>query len=424
MAARLRFIEFLYATTLASLFSGIGYDTAFAKIRPFEFLACLCALFALPLLARRVPRGALLPLPVLAFFAVHVISAFAVNSSNGARELIQIAAVCLFVFPFLLTFERLDRRAFFRFFAAEIVIIVAVNVGWHLWNGHTFGWKLLNDPKSAFLLLPVLLVAALGTRRPHHVVPLTLLTLVVVVMSGERKAYLVALVALVISYGLLNWRTVATVALAVGAVGLFVLYDPNTYLAHQVFSLLAPDLPTNILELSPTSTVESLSNTERAFVFQIGTQQFLLHPILGVGTNNFDTITAALYSFLPAYLLVGIHNEFFRVLVENGLVGFVLYFYAWASAFVRIKPAGLARRLFLGFADAQERIRLCLFSACLIYCLFESSKTLTFIALVIASRIDLLVPMHAKNIAIAVARTAVPGKRLRVGYRVGGEARP
>jgi O-antigen ligase len=424
MRSRNRLIEFLYATTLASLFSGIGYDTAFAKIRPFEFLACLSALAALPLLTRNMSRRSLLPLPVLAFFAIHVLSAFTVDTTNGAREFVQIAAVCLFVFPFLLTLEQIDVRAFFRCFAGEIVLIVVLNIVWHLWNGHPFGWKLLNDPKSAFLLLPVFLVAALGIGQRRYAALLTMLTLLVVVMSGERKAYLVALAALVISYGLLNWRTVTIVGLAVGAVGAFVIYDPNTYLAHQVASLIAPDLPVNVLELSPTSVVESLSNTERAFTFQVGTQQFLLHPVFGVGTNNFDHITAAIYGFLPAYLLVGIHNEFFRVLVENGLVGFLVYGYAWASAFARIKPAHFARGLFFGFVDAGDRIRLSLFSACLVYCLFESSKTLTFIALVAAARIDVLLPVRAKDAAVAVARAAIPGKRLGVGYRLRGEAHP
>ena len=71
--------------------------------------------------------------------------------------------------------------------------------------------------------------------------------------------------------------------------------------------------------------VDSYSNLQRAFAFNISKEYFLRNPIIGIGTNNFILTLNNEHYYLPDFLMVGIHNEFFRIPVENGLVGLFLY---------------------------------------------------------------------------------------------------
>ena len=49
--------------------------------------------------------------------------------------------------------------------------------------------------------------------------------------------------------------------------------------------------------------------------------------LLGIGTNNYINYVEENYSFLPGFMRWGIHGEFQRVTVENGIVGLFLYLY-------------------------------------------------------------------------------------------------
>ena len=70
---------------------------------------------------------------------------------------------------------------------------------------------------------------------------------------------------------------------------------------------------------------QSLSNAQRVFATKIGLELFLQSPITGVGTNAYQEIVRAQFFYLPPVMVNSIHSEFLRVLVENGVVGLLLF---------------------------------------------------------------------------------------------------
>ena len=95
---------------------------------------------------------------------------------------------------------------------------------------------------------------------------------------------------------------------------------------------------------------------------------------MGVGTNGFGEITQSTYYSDPnAY--VGVHGEFLRVLVENGVVGLSIYGAMLLSATARmLRPApGL-------FPSSREyRMALLWFLSLLFYTSFEGANQLLMV---------------------------------------------
>ncbi len=87
----------------------------------------------------------------------------------GIKELIQIALLFGFLF---VAFGYYRTRSTDRVLILAAVLIVAVlvyNVAWHVAHGEYVGWKQLNEPKTVFTVLPlllILLVARFGRSGP------------------------------------------------------------------------------------------------------------------------------------------------------------------------------------------------------------------------------------------------------------------
>ena len=69
---------------------------------------------------------------------------------------------------------------------------------------------------------------------------------------------------------------------------------------------------------------------ERTTAWRIGLDAWRETPLLGVGAGSYDDITA------PKFRRMAAHNTVVSVLVETGLIGFVLYFSFWAIVVRRI----------------------------------------------------------------------------------------
>ena len=76
---------------------------------------------------------------------------------------------------------------------------------------------------------------------------------------------------------------------------------------------------------------------------------FLENPFLGLGTNKYEILVNEQYYYLPKFMKMGIHGEFQRVLVENGLVGIIAYLFIWYKSWKRTK-------IFLFEAQKKELI--------------------------------------------------------------------
>lgn len=401
--AGMSLLDGLFAITLASLFLGFYYPTPLGKLRPFDGLTLLLLLSAVSKgVVLRVPRAML---PALVFLAIHVVSATTVSVTNGFREAVQATTASMFVITLVSYLATRDPRPFLRAFIVLVLGLVAYSVAWHLAQGLYVGWKRLGDPKTAFLLLPAVAcstVAQPGNRGKLWPWLFAATVFVAIALSGERKAYLVAATAFLVmvrTTGRMRWLTIA--ALVAATMAGIVTADPTGYLARQVDSLTNLGLGGDEGWLSANSGA-SLSNMQRAFALQIGFESLQESPWFGVGTNAYVDFMNARFDALPEYLQLGIHGEFLRVLVENGLVGFIVYVTAWIVAAKQLLR--LRRTSSTPHARLTFQVSTILFVACLAYCTFEGSKTLSIVAVLVAPVVSRLAP----QVTAIAARSVVP----------------
>ena len=163
----------------------------------------------------------------------------------------------------------------------------------------------------------------------------------ILLLSGERKAMLFFLICglLYLVHAKPFLRPTGWLAIF-GALAIAIALAPSLleipYVEKQVGSILAPISTAELWIYSPSEYfAESLSNAQRVFATKIGMELFIQRPITGVGTNAYQEIVWTRFH-LPPVMVNSIHSEFLRVLVENGVVGLLLFSSASASRVVHL----------------------------------------------------------------------------------------
>ena len=113
---------------------------------------------------------------------------------------------------------------------------------------------------------------------------------------------------------------------------------------------------------------------------------FLENPFLGIGTNKYVILVNEQYYNLPKFMKLGIHGEFQRVLVENGLVGIIAYLFIWYKSWTRTRIV-LLKAQKNGLINKQQ-LNFLLYSIYLAFVFYvgtEASSTRSFLLLVIIS---------------------------------------
>jgi hypothetical protein len=386
-----RGMDWAFAMAIAALFSGLHQKVGSAKVQVADLLiiATIAAVvlrdFATPRISR--PLACLLA----TYLLIYVISAFSVDLGAAAKEILQIGLAVSFLTAAFGYYRTRSTDRLLVIASVLIGLVLIYNVSWHVAQGQYVGWKSLNEPKTVFILLPMLLILHLDRfgRAGRHA-PLFLLLAVIagviILLSGERKAYLFAVVALVIWSGPRGlWRYVfAAVAIApllVAVVGT----DRDTYLGRQISSLTdAFTGQADALETASLSMMlddrrpSTLSNVQRELSERMARSMWEKEPTWGIGTTAFARAVERETS-LPEEFRMNIHGEFQRALYENGVVGLTAYALLWFWALAAIAwrwPATTAR------GDPQlNKIKLACAVMFLIYCAFEASKGLTLLCI-------------------------------------------
>jgi O-Antigen ligase len=413
-------VNALLAAAVLSLMLPLRMETGLILVRPFEFLIAL-GMLGWPLIAARrgvrAPVGLLLLLPYLMW---HVASGTVGGPRNTAREALQVLVVTMFAFLLAQEAPRLELKRFSRRLLLGMAAIAVGTILWHIAHGYWVGWKQLPDVRLAFVFLPPLLAGSIlfaegRTRHRLHFVWAGMFPLLL--MSGERKALVIFLIltALLFARGRL---ALVVPALAAAFVGLLLLSTvvENPYLQKQIRTLVEPGGTGNYEYVLATGRYlpgDTPSDVQRAFALHVSSQMFAEHPLLGVGTNQYEVIVGEMYPNAPKELRLGIHGEFQRILTENGLVGLSLYLLIWAVAWVRLS------RVLRGAVDhgrltrTQVRVLpLFLFIPLALFVGTEASGTRAFVGAIVISLLPELV-----SGALARARRPMP-------LRTGPMARP
>jgi hypothetical protein len=368
-------VDLLFALTVACLFTRAEIDTHIFY-REFYYrvalsLPMMWATSAVVLigLAKRAPLSPLLSLPLAAFALNHGLSAARLGGINGFREGAQALSVFAFALAFGARYTAVSIRRFVIFFAPMGAAIMAYNIEWHIERGYYYQWKRLYNPKALFDLLPLITAGFLLTRRKFPAVLAVVLMIaagLLILLSGERKAYIAFIIAIAVMLNPRNPLAYLVPILAVIGIYIAVQLIGSHYVARQVQTILATvgigDMP------------DSVSSTERAWQLHLGGILFHQHPWLGVGTNGYKAIAETEYS-QTVYAGIGLHGELLRVTVENGILGLGLYLGFLVTSFLNIFRKSIRAERTSG----EMRTAILWFLSLLFYVSFEGSNLLLMV---------------------------------------------
>jgi O-antigen ligase len=187
--------------------------------------------------------------------------------------------------------------------ANEVAAIMAVGI--------PLAWYLIYSRRSSLLYWLNLLY-----------LPLALFAIVLTATRGGFLGSLVALSVVPLTYKNLSfWRRMGLLALLGVAAAAF-MASPG----------IISNVESNLARLSTTSAELAEGDlTFRRVIWQAGMQVFADHPIVGVGSGAFRPAVERVLSF-P----ISSHNSFVSALVEDGIIGLLLFLFVLAAAVVPI----------------------------------------------------------------------------------------
>jgi hypothetical protein len=378
---------------ILSLFVHFRYETAIGIIRPFDLLCIIIFSFVIlnkNLEENKINLGFLYLIP---FFLIHAFSALTIGTDNFIRETLQIIIIVFFSIILLKFKTSINYRYFANLLVLGALLITVWTILWHLEKGFWVGWKQLPDTRIIFTIITILaflLITFFEKYKKNQFIILLFLILPILIMSGERKALLVFIILFLVRYSPgISVKTIFFLFLMYLMLNVLNTFIENPYINNKIDNMLNILQTGNVNyffntgEISPNDTY---SNLQRVFSFQISKEFFLENPFLGLGTNKYEVLVNEQYYYLPKFMKMGIHGEFQRVLVENGLVGIIAYLFIWYKSWKRTK-------IFLFEAQKKELINKEQFNFILysIYFAFafyvgtEASSTRSFFFLVIIS---------------------------------------
>jgi O-antigen ligase len=149
----------------------------------------------------------------------------------------------------------------------------------------------------------------------------------------------------------------------------------------------------------------SISDTARKLGTEVAWRMFSENPFLGNGTDATGNFARAYFANYPPYLRAAVHNEFLRMLAENGILGTGIVIAALArSMILGVRDAIWMRRRFGDYA--YIRVLFILFIPVLTYMWYEGSGTEMFVIIVLISLMPDMLPQIVARVRIAAEQRA------------------
>lgn len=398
--------DLLFAAASVSLLCGIrlpvGDLPLFAVFAAVILAVSLRSLFSSPFV-----KHLLVP-PLLLFLVVHLASAFRISSGNGLPFLLQALVVIAFAASFANRYAQVSMARYLRYTGIGMTALLAYVVIYHLAQGRYTSFKLLSDSKAVFDLLPLMLLVLRRSRAgaSKYLLPILVPVFVVILLlSGERKAYILLLL---LSPFLLNFRSLTTYLLplvlaVVISAGLSL--DRTGYVERQLDTLVH-------LAQGETQRQKTISDEARSWAIQHAARLFVENPILGVGTNGYSLTVD-----LNVHVSSATHNEWLRVAAENGVVGLFFFTATFIWGFVGLLRKQVNGRVRTG---TEKLVAFALFGTLLVYLSFEALDFIVLTSFMLAPLVQFLRldPNGARRAKTAVAHVPAPALNTAVmpGY--------
>jgi hypothetical protein len=336
------------AICVLSLFLGVYYDAG-VILRPFDALVG-GGLLLLAGTASIRGKGQHLKLGIPYYLFIIL---YTYRSLNGVllsgvgiavKELIQgIEFLVLIHIIASSTKEERSRKRFLKYLYFGFGVISLYVAGWHISTGKIAGYKELGDAKLSFSLFSLFAtVKYILHRRPNRQIFIVVGSLILVLLSGERKGW-VALVAGLISLYIVRkdsrfpslvsqlfrprvLAVVTVIFLALTVAALQVEYVSTQISNLQDAFVLASSLK---LDMDFSRVETSGSNLVRVYLLLFTIRTMLENPVFGIGTGQWMQEIQQAAADQGGRFVKGAHSEYQRFAVENGLTGLVLYVLSW-----------------------------------------------------------------------------------------------
>lgn len=337
-------------STELQLPNGLGLDL------PTEPLMIGLMLAGFLLLIRKGPKldkGPLLhPISLLLLLHIGWIAISAFLSHQPVVSFKFLAGKIWYIAPFFFLGSRMlkteqDIKRFFWAVFLPLLLTIFIVTARHATQGFTFAeihWVLTPFYRNhvAYAAIIVLFTPFVWFVRQWYpkgslerwTITLSLPVLLIAIQLSYTRAAYVAVVVAIGAYYVLKWRlTKWALALAVAGsiAGLAYMVMDNRYLDY------APNYETTVTHkdfnnlLQATYELEDISTMERLYRWVAGFNMTAAEPIFGFGPGNF-------YFFYKSYTVTsfttyvsdnpeqsGIHNYYLMTLVEQGIVGLLIY---------------------------------------------------------------------------------------------------
>jgi len=231
------------------------------------------------------------------------------------------------------------KRLFFFFstFPIPLIIFLFLSGGLNLQSGERLGESLYGNANRLAVYLMITLFCIcwfiVYAKRKYLLVniPLAVVIFYVTALTGGRKYLIIPFIFFFLLVVFKNWNNnkpglvVYTLMfiVVVGLVSWAIMNVPALYDSIGVrFEGLFNIVNGNFVDADDSSLV-------RYWMIRIGWKNFLKQPVIGYGLNNF----AYLYTKLTS---VYSHNNFIEMLVDLGLVGFLVYYSFYAYILIRL----------------------------------------------------------------------------------------
>ncbi len=310
---------FLFYISLIYKMDGIGVVCL--------LVLCGCALF-LPVFRKFMVSK--LAVASILYVAMATVTAFLVSPGEGFYRTAQFVILVLATAVIAVYFTNVSparRELLIRRFAILTAVIFGHMVLYHLATGHLTTWKYLYDTKSVLSISVILIffyedgiTLKFGRVAFYAVI---LLLFILLMISGERKAYILFAVVYLFSREALAVKLGIMVIGAVALATLAALAPPDSYVARQVESLVKEKREMQIGEFYGIENIGDQSDIIRDFVNRMAWEQFKEHPVLGLGGTGYQVWSKANFGLATDSrgLAMNVHGEIHRVPAEGGVVG-------------------------------------------------------------------------------------------------------
>ena len=353
---------------ILTLFFDIDFELSFVRLRIMDFFLILLVVLMILSAGYFKIKNTTATISFYIFIVYVLINGILkVTLSGIIKETIQ-----LIEYVFLMhlianaTNEPKKRKEFLDVLFWGTGCIAFSSMMYSISHGVYANYKDLDAPKHSFAVFALLAVMRLFTsynsnKKTILQLGAILLGLVMLLLSGERKGW----AAFIIGAGFFiylqsksafskkNVNAMVTFAVIVTAIGtiaaLYITTQPEFRYINRQFSSFS-DI-SNIFS-GGEGEYASRSDEERIFMLHYGLQLFVKYPISGIGIDQFRSY---IFQATGGEFAHDAHNFYLKVLVEDGIVGLLLYFVPlflmaielWKLAKSKIPPVARDARIII-----------------------------------------------------------------------------